>query len=301
MKFNLAFLLLVAMNLLKLDCIANEIDLIKNDSDVISFFKQNFENYKDIKLSFPTPKSEIERLHDSLKTVNWYKVDFDDNGETDILIFNLFPVNKIFAVIADDGTFRKIEASCERQYDALYPVILNINNETLILCHNQNRIEFDVVNKRYLYTNLECDTLIFKNNYFLTYIQNPKQYAIDSIDIENDGQCEGTCPQIFISINCKTYASACDKNVMRNNRNQNYTATLSKEEIQRIVEMLQYSNFSEYNDYYEIPYTDQPTAWITIFYDGGKSKKIELYGYSGPCTLMEIYKYAVNCDWKEKY
>ena len=122
----------------------------------------------------------------------------------------------------------------------------------------------------------------------------------EKIELSNDGMCEGNCPKINISINAKTFENKCFKEMYWDNKPNSSIGQLSEKEIKKILSLLDYSNFADLKESYEVGCTDQPTTTLTITYDDGKTKTIKDYGSSGNFTLTEIYKIAYDIKWTEE-
>jgi hypothetical protein len=280
-------------------CSANKIDSLKTDKDVFAFVRQFFNDFKS-NGSFDKYYNETIKVADSLKVRNWVKTDIDDNGETDLLVFRADALPNIFAILSLDGKFIKVTADYWCKYQFIYPIVTTVKNQNVILLYNQDQIDYDSNTKHFIYTKLSCDTLIVKQNLFLNFINTPKHYDIEQIEINKDGMCEGNCPKINITINPKTFENKCNKQMNWDNQPKNSSGQLTQEETKKILFLLDNSNFINLKNSYNVNCSDQPTTTLTITYDGGQIKTIQDYGSSGNFTLAEIYNIAYNIKWKEQ-
>lgn len=279
--------------------ISRKIDSIKSDKDVFAFVRQYSLEY-DGKDLFDNYRNETRKVADSLKVRNWVKADIDNNGEIDLLVFRADKLPNIFAILSFGDKFEIVSAKYHCKYQFMYPVVRTLNNQEVILLFSQDQIDYDRSKKLFTYTKLACDTLIVKDKYFVNYIQIQGHYEIEKIEINNDGICEGNCPRINISINPKTFSNKCSKELYWDNKLRLLRGQLTKEEINHIILLLNYSNFTKLNEYYKVGCTDQTTTTLTITFNNGQIKSIKDYGSSGNFTLAEIYKIAYGVKWTEE-
>lgn len=278
---------------------SSKIDSIKSDKDVFAFVRQHFRGY-DGKESFDNYRNETRQVADSLNVRNWVKADIDNNGELDLLVFRADRLPNIFSILSFGDKFEIASAKYHCKYQFMYPVVTTLNNQEVILLYSQDQIDYDRNKKHFIYTKLASDTLIVKDKHFVNYVQAPRRNEIENIEIINDGICEGNCPKINISINTKTFLNKCSKELYWDNKPKQFKGQLTKEEINHIISLLNYSNFTDLNEYYEVGCTDQTTTTLTITFNNGQTKTIKDYGSSGNFTLAEIYKIAYGVKWTEE-
>ena len=274
----------------------NSIDQLMTDSDVVAFWKK-ISVGKQQKIEFQPYFNETIRLADSLGAKNWIKTDFDQNGETDLLIFRKDGITDMSFILAKDGKYSIIKPEYyifSSKYQFVYPVAKRTNGKNIILLYNQEQLNYDSENKRYIYSKLLCDTLVFKYGQVLNYSPTPQKHDIAQIIIENNGSCEGDCPKTTITITNKSFSSTALKQGADGKR---YRGSLSKKSIQTVNDLLTYANFSKLKSEYRVKDFDLTTTTLTVVYDGGKKKVIKDYGSTGTFTLAEIYKLAGKIDW----
>lgn len=111
--------------------------------------------------------------------------------------------------------------------------------------------------------------------------------------------CFGTC-QVF---NMQIYNSG--KVVYHGERHVrrlgDYERTITKEELQALIEAFEKANFWNFNDIYTEKVSDMPTVFTT-FSHGGKTKTIEDY-FNAPAELKSLeallQKVADEGEWKK--
>ncbi len=294
----LQYLNIILFVLLSEGCLANSIDSLKTDKEVLLFLKQTFPTSKDKPYYFDDYANETINVADSLKVKKWIKVDFDQNGETDLVVFNGNYSQDIFVVLSKNGKFEKVSAyQDECKYHFIYPVVSRINKKLVILLYHQSLNGYNDSTKHFIYTPLAIDTITFWRGKFLNYINELKTYTIQNIKIFNDGICESECPRIEIKINAINFQNQCSKESKWDSNPEKFTGHLTVTEIKGMLSILEYSNFSELPEQYNISCSDQPTTTFTINYNNGQIKTIRDYGSFGNFTLAEIYKITNEINW----
>ncbi len=282
-------------------CLANRIDSLKTDKEVLTFVKEQFPEYRDNQYYFDDYSNETIKVADSLNVKKWVKIDFDQNGETDILIFNASLSSDIFMILSKKGKYQKVIAHYDHcKYQFMYPVVARIDSKPVILLYNQFLDGYDDSAKHFNYTKLTVEIVTYFKGNFLNYLNVPKHYHIENIKIHNDGVCEGTCPLIDININAKAFKAECYKEINWDSKPKKFKGQLSPEAIREILIIFDYSNFTDLNEEFNFSCTDQPTTTLTVKYNNGQIKTIRDYGSSGNFTLTEIYRIANNIKWGSK-
>jgi hypothetical protein len=279
-------------------CSPNKIDLIKNDNDVFTFIQQFFATDR-LDNSFEKYYNETIHVADSLRVKKWVKVDLDNNGETDLLIFRANGLPKVLAILSFKEKYFPVIANYHPcKYQFIYPITKLINKQNVILLYSQNQTGYNDLNQHFTYTGIICDTIIIRDSLFLNYTQKQRTFNIEKIEFKNDGMCEGNCPKINVSIDPNKFTSSCSKILYWDSNPTSYSGTLNKEQIEKIVTILNYSNFVDFKNEYEVGCTDQTTSTLTITYNNGNTKTIQDYGSSGNFTLKEIYNVLHSIEWK---
>lgn len=272
----------------------NKIDSLNSESAVFALVKYQMPEYQGNGV-FETYYGKRQKIADSLNIQNWIKTDIDNNGETDLLVFNAYRLPKIFAILSFSNKLVNISARYACNSYILYPVLGVLHNQKVIYIYKGEDSDYNT-----RFKHLTCDTLVVKEDAFLNYVDSPKGNDIESVKIYNDGMCEGNCPIINIEIDAKTYANKCSKQMYQwyiDRKPENSSGQLTELQIKKILSLLAYSNFTELKDNYSAACTDQTTTTMKITYGGGKTKIIKDYGSSGNFTLHEIYRLASNIEW----
>lgn len=275
---------------------SNVIDRLTTDTDVVNFWEKVVVGHKR-KINFLPYFNETIRVADSLGAKNWIKTDFDQNGETDLLIFRKDGLTDMSFILAKAGKYDLAKPEYyifSNKYQFIYPIIKHVNGKNLILLYNQEQLNYDSENSHYLYSKLLCDTLAFEDGRVLNYSSHPQKHYIQKVIIENDGNCEGDCPKTTVTIDSKSFSSTALK---QGDDGKRYRGSLSKQDIQTINDLLNYANFPKLKSAYRVREFDQTTTTLTVVYDGGKKKVITDYGSTGNFTLAEIYKLTYGIHW----
>lgn len=282
MKKNKSIIILSIIAFFLTSCKKTPIELLNTDKDVFSFLKKEFP--QDSINKFEEYYNENIRIADSLKFRYWTKGDIDNNGETDLILFNTSGYPFVTVILSLNGKYKKESVNdLKDRYYYSFPKFKRINKQPLILLFYKQTGRNDSTGE--YYTKIKSDTIEFKDSIFLNYVENPIFKKIDSIEISNNGfGAEGYMPSIWIKINTNTFDN------FRKIENKEFKK-LSEEQIKKIIQLIKYSNF--HNEYY-IARTDQTTTFLKIYYNDGSVKTIKDYGTVGSFTLREIYKITFN-------
>ena len=306
MKFvnlvQLKFCLLLSLLVVCIAANANEIDELKTDKQVLSFIKKL--SPKDERIGETrfyarySHDKKTQKTADSLGVKNWVKIDFDKNGETDLIAFNLHDLRQIVAIFSINGKYKKINStwSVGFKYSLTYPIIKNIDSKNLILIyHNQrtsNRIKFG---EEFNYTPVVCDTIHYENGMFLNYYPNLEKYSIESISIRSTNNDVGG--EMNMEIDFINLKDSCFQLEGYRELAEKYTYKLTNEELLRVKYLLEKSNFSKLNDNLRYGMEHYQHYQIEIFYDNGKVKKIKDIGGVVNYNFAEIYEMMYNFKW----
>ena len=276
---------------------ANKIDDLKSDIEVQQFVKKQdgkLKNFRIVSIDDLYPLKDEKKIADSLQVKTWEKVDFDHNGETDLLVNGLWNGKcGLIAIIANGKKF-SLHTFSHGFFDKSYfPKIEIVNNlTTLSLSENcQACDKIELSNKK----------IIYKFGTFIEPNYSPKKYNIEKIEFSTT-MCFGTCPVFKLAINS-------NKNITYNAEQYNelqgeFYSKIKTEDYNSIIELLNYVDFPNLKNLYQVNWTDDQTFKLIITYDNGKQKVITDYGRIGTYGLMTIYNkmFALrkNQDWTEK-
>lgn len=256
MKFaqlvHLKFCMLLSLIVISIGVSANEIDGLKTDKQVLVFIKKlSLKDERIAETSFDKPYSndkKTQKTADSLGVNNWVKIDFDQNGETDLIAFNLYNLQQIVAVFSINGKYKKINStwSVGFKYPLTYPIIKNIDSKNLILIyHNQRTSNRIKLGEDLNYTPIECDTIMFEDGMFLNYYKNPQKHIVESLSIKsynNDVGGEMNMEIDFINLKDSCFEISYNYSTTYPIK-EIFTYKLTQSEILKIKYLIEGSNF----------------------------------------------------------
>jgi hypothetical protein len=276
---------------------ANKIDDLKSDIDVQKFLKKKVRNLKDfyvVSIEDLYISENGRKIADSLKVKTWEKVDFDNNGETDLLVNGIWDGrNNLIAIMANGNKFYFHSFNKGLITKQFFPKIETINNITTLslfeIC--EFCLEKELTNKK----------LIFKYGSFIEPNYNAKKYNIEKIEYSTT-MCFGTCPVFKLMINSNksiTYIAE-----QYNDLQGEFNSIIKTEDYNSIIDLLNYIDFPSLKNNYEVNWTDDQACELRITYNNGKTKIISDYGKIGTYGLIRIYNKMFRLrgiqDWNEK-
>ncbi len=307
MKFaqlvQLKFCFLLGLLVVSIAANANEIDDLKTDKQVLAFIKKlSPKDERNAGTSFDKPYSydkKTQKTADSLGVKNWVKIDFDQNGETDLIVFNSskFSYNML-VVTSINGKLKMLYPSNSGiRYHLVYPIIKRNKHKNLILIYHQDEI---IKRPRYVddetfYTSLACDTIHYENGMFLNYYQNLEKHSIESISIKSTNNDVGG--EMNMEIDFRNLKDSCFKMQGYRELAEKYTYKLTNEEMLRVKYLIEQSNFRKLNNNLKYGMEHYQHYQIEIIFDNGKVKKIEDVGGVVNYNFAEIYNMMYNFKW----
>ena len=281
---------------------ANAIDQLATDADVIAFWDKalhlrpalRFEHYNS---KYPP---HIAFIADSLGTRDWWKTDLDQNGETDLLIFRREGATELTFALASHGTYRVVSPTYASEIGLIYPVVKRLHERNAIFLYHQIQLGYDDEAKRFLYSPLLCDTLVYAQGHVLNYVAQPRRHRLEQVIVENDGRCEGDCPTMRVVIDAQHLVGTAEREDNEKGKRKHYRGMLPAARIKEVLDILNYANFPAFDSTYQARMYDLTTTTLTVVYDGGKRKVVRDYGSSGTCTLAVLYELATDVKWVPK-
>jgi len=307
MKFKnlvqLKLCLLLSLLVVSIAANANEIDGLKTDKQVLTFIEKL--SPKDERIEETrfyarySHDKKMQKTADSLGVKNWVKIDFDQNGETDLIVFNStkFSYNML-VVMSINGKFKILYPSNSGiRYHLVYPLARRNKHKNLILIYHQDEIinRPSYIDDETFYTSLACDTIHYENGMFLNYYPNLEKHSIESISIRSTNNDVGG--EMNMEIDFINLKDSCFKLEGYRELAEKYTYKLTNEELLRVKYLLEKSNFSKLNDNLRYGMEHYQHYQIEIFYDNGKVKKIEDKGGVVNYNFAEIYDMMYNFKW----
>jgi len=285
--------LIFLMFLFSLTVGANKIDSLRSDEDVVAFLKMIDENFRSEKYNkIDLRSTEMLRKEMSCNGIaeqwqvnNWEKTDFNQDGLTDLLVILYWYDYGVYAVIDKGNNNFRLETLTYNIYkkcELAKPV--KLNDEQLLLIYQEKTsggTGGQPVKMVY-----ETDTLIYKYGGFVEYNKLHPEHKIDSIQFRT-GFCFGSCPVFTIRFD-KTGNAEYDAGSY-NPKQGKFTTTLKKENLDRILGLVNYMNVKSLQDNYRVPWTDDQTSWLKIKFTDGSIKEIQDYGLRGSFGLRLLY------------
>lgn len=273
----------------------NKVDSLITDSDVNDFVKS--ENPQFVKDKFG--KFQIQPTDSLLKNLacngifanwnikNWEKVDVTNDRLTD-LVFIAYWYDYISYVFIDQGNNKfklcRFSKNSFENCELIKPIKIGTKNYLRLFRKTQqpdltSKIPFSY--KEVIIT----DTLVFKYNSFVE-LEAPGNDIVKSIKMNASG-CDGSCP-IF---NLTLYPSGKGdfEGIGSIKTKGKSSKILSIDIFKELSDLANYINIKKLNDQYQVPWTDDQTATLTITFENGLKKTIRDYGMQGTFGLSALY------------
>lgn len=306
---------------IKTKTILSEIDNLKSKSEIEKFIQKSDTNYR---------KYELKNLQDfdrsfgndsinkilanklNVKT-NYEKVDFDNNGYTDLLAIgdnhtcygegekscSFSPI-----VLMNFGKNKTKIFNIDLEWGkAIVPKVEFVNAQPFLVIYQNKLIDWQ--KKTYS----ESKTILtFKFGDFIEYNENPKTNKITKIEFNTSG-CFGTCPVYKLTLN-RDSLSIFNAQYYNFNKNREvtfgkeegvFTTTINKKEFDKLEEILNYCDFENLNKEYSVMHTDDQTGDLKITFNNGKVKTVSDYGMIGTNGLKILYEKLAELRFNQKW
>lgn len=225
---------------------------------------------------------------------NWGKADFDNNGRTDLLVTgHTSEGNKTIYILDKGDHFESKNISKGKLYE-----------QCSFSSVKDNKIEYHsvkILNRQRYLSNLIKENLIYKYDGFIEENTTPKRHNILDIQFETSGSHWNNyvLKMEIVSNRDITWVTKNDAIL----RAGVYTSNLSKEKFKEIVDLLNYIDFENLVDEYEVGYSDAATTRLKVTYDNLKVKNISDNGGMGTRGLRKLYDILIdlklNQQWKK--
>jgi len=298
--------------------IASKVDGLNNAHDVEWFIYDRDTNYYSFQLQtlhqFDDEDDEalnkLVKLNATRFKVNksYYKEDFDNNGYTDLLVIGdthwctgITCQFACYAVMNFGGDSIQI---CNLVKDIFHhpvvPQVVYDNGKPLIRINELQR--FDYRNKMYKdSTNVK---LTYYSGSFHEYNKKPANNKIEKIEFAVGG-CYGTCSSFQINVDkdrsalfIAQYYNFSDDAY---NEEGSFKTTINLTDYDKIVDVLNYIDFSKLKDEYSVNVTDLSSCIVKVTYNNGKTKIIRDYGLQGTYGLSELYNLFYKLRFNQKW
>lgn len=332
MKFFFIYFLLISSVFHAQKTLSNPIDQIQSKEEAQKFIQTVKINGKDFSKTKLLPIREfndravserIKKLADSLQIKDsYYKGDLDGNGLTDLLF------------TADDGSCMGSKKNSDGKYEdescsfgafalmdfgksfAVFEIYRNVFNACtvqIVKKDGKNFVElnYDEINEdiseNLKYTHLYRQKLLtFKFGSFVEYNSNPSHHTITEINYETSG-CFGTCPVFTLVLKPSVEKSVFVPkyyNFSEESHKQErgiFYANIKQKDFEEITYLLNYLNFTNLNDEYNVLWTDDQTGDLIIKYDNGTTKHITDYGLQGTEGLRLVHSKLMRLRFSQEW
>ncbi len=267
-------------------CLGNDIDKLITIKDVNNFLidkvDKRFEKY------LPLDPADTSVNRSEYSRNKFFKVDLDNNGLTDLIIFG----NRNLLVILDESKSRYLIRYIDNgSFSQNYAVLISIDTTSSprkLIVHQGEKPEQQI------------DTLVFKFNNFIEYNSKPPVgFSFEKLTITTS-QCFGTCPIFNMTINENRTATFTA--IKYNDESGEFKSIIPEKEFNELVSLLNYLPLENVKNDYAVNWTDDQTVTTESKYNN-KSKVISDYGRIGTFGLSALYsmlfKWRKGINWKE--
>lgn len=260
-------------------CQANAIDAIRTKKDIIEFIETNC-----VKQS---PNYQARCLGDTLKSSyidtsgDFYKIDIDGNRKTDIVIAGKGWTDAIMDVDNEYIAYNIGIVGFLMGVPYLVQKTIQLPDYTTgILCRHFRANEYGHSVVRY-------DTLIFKYHSFIEYQPSSTSLGIKKIDFEVYGHSGS---RFYMKID-EDGNALYEDGYYYNERDTVIDLVCKMDENKRkeLWDLLTYINAQSLQDNYRFRSFHENTAYLTLYFEDGSTKKIEDYALVGTLGLCAIY------------
>ena len=280
---------------------ANEIDQLKTFEDINDFLHRIDSTTADFsvnayhRLFYFNQDSTLVLRADSLHAKPWDKADFNNDGQTDLVVTGMeshFILTLVILTKGEKFTIRTLSPGFFS--DPLFPVLGKAGNQNCIIVH---RTSFQ--SKKYP-PQLRTDTLIYLWGGFVEYNAHPANHQITEIKYTTSF-CFGECPVFSLSINPSRQAKYVAEHY--NYPDGSFTGRIDTAHYNEIIALLNYIDFASLDSNYTVNWTDDQTSTLTITYDGRHTKQIVDYGEIGTYGLAllneKFFLLRKNQEWQK--
>lgn len=309
-----SLLLLFSCSIASLGSVANIIDSLNTNEQVLSFVRSLDKHYKNV---FIIPPKPIERQSDYILPVNAFqskvfeKIDLDNNGQTDILFngyIDYYAGNStcnrlsimIFAFPDDSFTVKELIISHHVEFFAARILrtdsISYLNIEEVTMKPDANGQRF--------HPHLTVDTLACLFNEFIEK-SKPNNLQIEKIEFCAWGGL-GTFSDLKLVIKN-------DEVIMESRSTMHppltaidsggvFKSSINSPVYSKLIGLTRHIDFMQLKPTYSVAWTDGIEAGLKITYKDGKVKKINDYGLVGTRALASFQRFLLNLrytlQWK---
>jgi len=268
---------------------ANEIDRLSTLIEVQKFLVEKIEGKWSNQYIF----SDSIKGKDYLSENNFFKIDLDQNGLTDLIVRGIY-----LFIITDHGNGTYKLSFVDRGVFLLNKYRLfdiwkksnpaNYTRELPILV--VNRIGNQTVTSTYSdgssIVELKFDSLVFKFNDLIEYNATPDNFEIEELTISTIG-CYGACPVFELTI--QRDRTVAFNAIQNNNVTGKFNSKIDEKTLTALNETVNYMKLNLLKERYKVNWTDDQTIITKIKLTNGVTKEISDYGAIGTFGLTNLY------------
>ena len=251
-------------------------------------------NYFEIPEKVLFVNSELDSIAKKIEIQPITKLDLDNDNHIDLIIiysildiFYLYNDKELKCIILDN-------INGARGNQILRPII---KNHKLLFEHTKY---YNYYIDQEFYSELKVNQVEFINGTFIESSNKSIKHKIESIEFSTSG-CYGECP--VFKLNILKNRNSTYNAIEYNDTKGNYECVIDQKSHSEIEQFLNYIDFANLENEYQVAHTDDQTGILKITYDNGKVKNIYDYGMAGTLGLSRLYKIflklRVNQKWKK--
>jgi len=288
MKYALVLLLLCTCKIVK----ANRIDNLQNEADVEKFIisidddiRKNLDRWPVKILNEPDLRHTAEPVGKTQirYPASWVKVDLNDDGQTDLIVYTRYYGVLIVMDTGNNG-YKAIRL---KSYPSV-PVIMprKISGHTVLLEQHIDCPYDDATKKASLPK--APDTLIYKFGQFVEINNDPADYKIASVCIFTGLCALGPCKSYKLVVDVNGQARYIAGTEMPNQGV--FTAQLTPVKTKQVIDLVNYIKVKNMNDRYQPGCILDGGGWqLVVTFKDGSEKKIFDFNSGGTFGLEAVY------------
>jgi hypothetical protein len=224
------------------------------------------------------------------------KADLDHDGEEDLLVFGTayvtvdgtaYEEDEIVIILGDKKSPTKVSFPYSffrglGVHIIPYPKIIKFDSQDYLL------IQYDLTDYENGTSKTYKDTLFVAYDHIMPYNDAPDSKVVTRIEFKTD-YCFGSCPVFEISIDKNLDATY--NGIDHVSKKGEYNLKASKRDWGYLSELIALLNVDRLKDSYYVNWTDDQTAYLTVYFQDGSKKQIEDYGLTGTFGLSVLYDY----------
>jgi|GEM_PF-6895398 len=282
----------------------SQVDTLHSKAAIEAYLKRKY-HYKAVKLN------EVNLVIKDSTTVRaahpeyWLKADFNHDGKADLFITASINHNKrtdreaLFILASDHNHYTKVDivdhSSNPFGYSKTsYSTYAEAGRDYLVmssLVRAMVRLERKEGWAYKFAYNTTHDTMYVLNAKPMIYATHRASQVVESIEFSTT-QCYGTCPVFQLTI--KKDGAVSYKGIEFVARKGDFNLRMTPADLTYLTTLLAAINIPLLKDDYEVSYTDAQTAYLTVKYADGQTKKIMDYGLQGTYGLATLYRFLYS-------